>query len=82
MENKPVKLITVKGALIDAALAFVVFLVFMFFIIPPHVPVYDPFWKMFWSGYTSIVMGGFAFLAFTLFHVTLADQLQRRKAKS
>ncbi|WOO39414.1 hypothetical protein [Rubellicoccus peritrichatus] len=79
MESENRKLITPLGALIDLAIAGVIFLVFMFKIIPPHVPVYDPGWKMFWSAYTSVVMAGFFFMAICLFHVTLADQLRRKR---
>jgi len=80
MDNSNQKLVTPVGALTDAAIAGVVFIVFMLFIIPPHVPIYDPTWKMIFSAYTSVVMGGFAFLALSLFRVTLVDQLRRRKA--
>lgn len=79
METQPRKLISKRGFIIDLVLTAIVFLVFTFKIIPPHVPVYDPGWKLFWSAYTSVVMAGFFFMGACLFHVTLADQLQRRR---
>ncbi|MDP0496665.1 MAG: hypothetical protein Q7Q73_10695 [Verrucomicrobiota bacterium JB024] len=82
MEVENRKLVGVLGALVDVAIAFCVFLVFMFVIIPSHVPIYDPTWKMIFSGYCSVVMGGFSWLALCLFRVTLVDQLRRRKQKS
>lgn len=82
MEVENRKLVGVLGVLVDVAIAFCVFLVFMFVIIPSHVPIYDPTWKMIFSGYCSVVMGGFSWLALCLFRVTLVDQLRRRKQKS
>lgn len=69
------------GTAIDAGLAAVMFALFFTIIIPEHAPVFDPAWKTFWSAYTSAVMAGFWFLFFTLFRVTLVDQL-RGKAVS
>lgn len=66
----------VKGMLIDAILAGGVFLFFARVVIPPHVPVYDPLWNTALAGYTATVMGGFSFLFFVLFRVTLVDQLK------
>lgn len=80
MEPENRKLVTPLGAMIDVALAGVVFLVFFFGIIPPHVPFYEPFWRFFFSAYTSAVMAGFAWLALCLFRVTLIDQLRGRKS--
>ena len=82
MEVENRKLVGVLGVLVDVAIAFCVFLVFMFVIIPSHVPIFDPTWKMIFSGYCSVVMGGFSWLALCLFRVTLVDQLRRRKQKS
>jgi len=82
MEAENRKLVSPVGALIDVAISFAVFLVFMFVIIPPHVFVYDPVWKMILSAYCSVVMGGFTWLALCLFRVTLMDQLRAKKAKS
>lgn len=79
MEAENRKLVTPLGALIDVVICGVVFLVFFLFIIPPHVPFYEPFWKYFFSAYTSVVMAGFAWLALCLFRVTLVDQLRARK---
>lgn len=79
MEPDKRKLITPAGFLIDLVFAGAMFLFFFFVVIPPHVPVYDPTWKMIWSAYTSLVMAGFFFLAACLFHVTLADQLHRKR---
>jgi len=80
MEAENRRLVTPLGALIDVALAGIVFLVFCFGIIPPHVPFYDPTWKFLFSAYTSMVMAGFSWLAFSLFRVTLIDQLRARKS--
>lgn len=79
MEPENRQLVTPAGALIDIALCAVVFAVFCFGIVPSHVPFYDPVWKFLFSAYTSLVMAGFAWLALSLFRVTLADQLRRRK---
>ncbi|MGE9295108.1 MAG: hypothetical protein ACQKBV_02310 [Puniceicoccales bacterium] len=81
MEAENRRLVTPLGALIDVVLSGLVFLVFFIFIIPPHVPFYDPFWKTLFTAYTSIVMAGFSWLAFCLFRVTLIDQLRANKAK-
>ncbi|MEO0796433.1 MAG: hypothetical protein AAFX93_14785 [Verrucomicrobiota bacterium] len=80
MEAEDRKLVSPLGALIDVALSGVVFLVFCFKIIPPHVPFYEPHWNFFFSAYTSVVMAGFAWLALSLFRVTLIDQLRTKKA--
>ena len=82
METEQRKLIGPVGATIDIILALIVFTVFTLFIIPPHVPFYDPTWKYTLSAYTSLVMTGFFWMALNLFHVTLVDQLQRRKVKT
>jgi len=82
MEAENRKLVTPLGALIDVVIAGVVFLVFFLFIIPPHVPFYETGWKMFFSAYTSVVMGGFTWLALCLFRVTLIDQLRAKKQRA
>lgn len=82
MEAENRKLVTPVGALIDVVISVVVFAVFAFVIIPPHVFVYDPVWKMILSIYCSVVMGGFTWLALCLFRVTLIDQLRNNKAKA
>ncbi len=74
----PFSLAGVPGILVDAALAGVIFVFFFLVVIPPHVPVYDPLWKAAFSAYTSSVMAGFFWLFFTLFRVTLRDQLSRQ----
>jgi len=79
MEAENRKLVSPLGALTDVVLAGIVFIVFCFFIIPPHVPFYDPAWNFVFSAYTSLVMAGFAWLAFSLFRVTLIDQRRARK---
>ncbi len=79
MEPENRKLISPVAFLFDLAFAGVMFLFFFFVVIPPHVPVYDPAWKLFWTAYASLVMGGFFFMGACLFHVTLADQLHRRR---
>ena len=80
MESADRKLVTPMGALIDVAIAGGVFVAFCFFIIPPHVPFYNPVWKFLFSAYTSTVMAGFAWLALCLFRVTLVDQLRAEKS--
>lgn len=79
MEAENRNLVSKSGALIDVVISVAVFLVFMLVIIPPHVPVYDPVWKMILSAYTSTVMGGFTWLSLCLFRVTLIDQLRNNK---
>lgn len=81
MEAENRKLVTPLGALIDVVICGVVFLFFFIFVIPSHVPFYEPFWKFFFCAYTSAVMAGFAWLALCLFRVTLIDQLRARKQK-
>lgn len=82
MEAENRKLVTPLGALIDVVLAGVVFLVFFLVIIPPHVPFHETVWKYFFSAYTSVVMAGFAWLALSLFRVTLIDQLRAKQQHS
>lgn len=64
------------GVMIDFALAGGMFLLFFAVILPPHIPVYDPAWKSVLSAYTATVMAGFFWLFFSLFRVTLTDQLR------
>lgn len=73
-------LITPGGAVTDVIIAFIVFLVFCFYIMPSHVPFYDPVAKYLVSAYGSTVMGGFTWIALSLFRVTRVDQKLRKQA--
>lgn len=66
----------IRGMLTDAAIAGAIFVLFVTYVIPEHVPVYDPFWRTLFAGYTSTVMGGFFFMLLVLFRITLVDQLR------
>lgn len=72
-------LITPAGAATDIAIAFGVFLVFCFYIMPSHVPFYHPVAKYLVSAYGSTVMAGFAWIALSLFRVTRVDQKLRKQ---
>ena len=77
-EKRP--LITRGGAATDAILAVVVF-VFWQVIMPPYVPFYDPVAKSLVSAYGSLVMGGFSWIALSLFRVTRVDQKLRKQER-
>lgn len=79
MAQEKRKLITTGGAVTDVILALCVFAVFCFYIMPPHVPFYNPVAKFLVSAYGSAVMGGFAWMALSLFRVTRVDQKQRKQ---
>ncbi|MEM8549511.1 MAG: hypothetical protein AAGF10_01865 [Verrucomicrobiota bacterium] len=79
MEAENRNLVSKVGAATDVVISLTVFLIFMLVIIPPHVPVYDPMWKMLLSAYCATVMGGFTWFFMSLFRVTLIDQLRAKK---
>lgn len=68
------------GVLIDAALAFVFFLVFTFFVLPPHVPGHDTVLLYAFSAFTAFCLSMVFWMALGLFRVTLADHKQRDAA--
>lgn len=80
MDEQKNKLITKQGAIFDLVLTAIFFLVFTFFVIPKHVPAYDPFWIYLFSAYTSLVISGVFWIALCFFRVTRVDQAQRKRA--
>lgn len=78
-EKRP--LITRGGATTDVILALIVFVVFWQVIMPPHTPFYDPVAKSLVAAYGSVVMGGFAWMALSLFRVTRVDQKLRKQER-
>ncbi len=74
--------LNLQGIVIDFVLAGGVFAVFFLFIIPEHVPFYDPFWRMVFNIYTSAVMAGFFWVCFLLLRITITDQLRGKEWKA
>lgn len=80
MNEQKSKLITKQGAIFDVALTIVFFLAFTFFVMPKHVPAYDPFWIYLFSAYTSLALSGVFWIALSFFRVTRVDYQQRKRA--
>lgn len=79
-QEKP-KLVTPGGATLDVVLALCVFAVFAVYILPSHVPFYHPVAKYLVSAYGATVMGGFTWIALSLFRVTRVDQKLRKQQR-
>lgn len=80
MSEQNQKLVTPAGAVTDVIIAAVIFLFFMFVVIPPHVPFHEPLKIYLFSAYTSLIMAGFFWMALSLFRVTRVDQKLRKKS--
>ena len=76
-EDKP--LVSKTGIVVDLILS-VSFFAFMFWVLMPHVPSYDPNTVYIVAGMTSFCMTGVFWIAANMFRVTLIDY-QRRQAE-
>ncbi|MBT3638214.1 MAG: hypothetical protein HN531_14855 [Opitutae bacterium] len=76
-EDKP--LVSKTGIVVDLVLS-IAFFAFMFWVLMPHVPSYDPNAVYIVAGMTSFCMTGVFWIAANMFRVTLVDY-QRRQAE-
>ena len=76
-EDKP--LVSRTGIIVDLVLS-IAFFAFMFWVLMPHVPSYDPNAVYIVAGMTSFCMTGVFWIAANMFRVTLVDY-QRRQAE-
>ena len=76
-EDKP--LVSKTGIVVDLILS-IAFFAFMFWVLMPHVPSYDPNAVYIVAGMTSFCMTGVFWIAANMFRVTLVDY-QRRQAE-
>ena len=65
-------LVSKKGIVIDLFLT-ILFFVYMFFVLKPHVPSEDPIAVTIVAGMTSFCMSGVFWMAASMFRVTLVD---------
>ena len=77
-EDKP--LVSKVGIVVDLLLS-VAFFSFMFWVLMPHVPSYDPTAVYIVAGMTSFCMTGVFWIATNMFRVTLVDYQRRRTEK-
>ena len=76
-EDKP--LVSKTGIVVNLILS-IAFFAFMFWVLMPHVPSYDPNAVYIVAGMTSFCMTGVFWIAANMFRVTLVDY-QRRKVE-
>jgi hypothetical protein len=76
-EDQP--LVSKTGIVVDLILS-IAFFTFMFWVLMPHVPSYDPHAVYIVAGMTSFCMTGVFWIAANMFRVTLVDY-QRRQAE-
>jgi len=71
-ESNDKPLVSKKGIVIDLFLT-ILFFVYMFFVLKPHVPSEDPIAVTMVAGMTSFCMSGVFWMAASMFRVTLVD---------
>lgn len=81
MSQQKRTLVTSAGAITDIIIALAVFAVFCFYIMPSHVFFHHPVANLAVSAYGSTVMGGFTWMALSLFRVTRVDQKLRKQER-
>ena len=77
-EDKP--LVSKTGIVVDLILSKAFFL-FMFWVLMPHVPSYDPKTIYIVAGMTSLCMTGVFWIAANMFRVTLVDYQRKNKGQ-
>ena len=77
-EDKP--LVSKTGIVVDLILS-IAFFLFMFWVLMPHVPSYDPKTIYIVAGMTSLCMTGVFWIAANMFRVTLADYQRKNKGQ-
>ena len=77
-EDKP--LVSKTGIVVDLVLS-IAFFAFMFWVLMPHVPSYDPNAVYIVAGMTSFCMTGVFWIAANMFRVTLVDYQRRQAGK-
>ena len=77
-EDKP--LVSKTGIVVDLILS-IAFFAFMFWVLMPHVPSYDPNAVYIVAGMTSFCMTGVFWIAANMFRVTLVDYQRRQVEK-
>jgi hypothetical protein len=79
-EQNEDKLVSKVGIIVDLFLS-AAFFAFMFWVLMPHVPSYDPTAVYIVAGMTSFCMTGVFWIATNMFRVTLVDYQRRRTEK-
>ena len=77
-EDKP--LVSKTGIVVNLILS-IAFFAFMFWVLMPHVPSYDPNAVYIVAGMTSFCMTGVFWIAANMFRVTLVDYQRRQYEK-
>ena len=77
-EDKP--LVSKTGIVVDLILS-IAFFLFMFWVLMPHVPSYDPKTIYIVAGMTSLCMTGVFWIAANMFRVTLVDYQRKNKGQ-